>query len=161
MRSLKENGNAHRWTTEEFQVLIGMWLRGASMDEMCARFGIALTGLNKVVQRLRKNGIPLPLRKNGHKAARRNKPWTQEEVETVVRMRNERASTTEIATALHRTFHGVQGMILKLRTEEDIPVVSLGEGRRRLWDADRLRAAIAGRNLLELVHDADAERKAA
>ena len=125
-----------------------MWLRGVETEEIALHFSITVNGLNKAVQRLRKNGIPLPLRRNGHKAGRCNKPWTQEEVETVVRMRNERASTNEIANTLDRTFFGVQAMILKLRGEEDVPVVSLGEGRRRLWDAERLRASVAGRGLI-------------
>lgn len=142
--------NGRRWTTEQFQELIGMWLRDVPMDEMCLHFDITVIGLNKLVQRLRRNGIPLPLRKRGHKAGRRNKPWTQEEVETVVRMRNERASTQEIANTLDRTFYGVQNLILKLRNEEDVPVVSLGEGRRRLWDPEKLRAAVAGRGLIAL-----------
>lgn len=151
MRSTQNpNANGHRWTTEAFQELIGMWLRGVETEEIALRFGFTVNGLNKVVQRLRKNGIPLPLRRRGHQAERRNKPWTQEEVETIVRMRNERSSTADIAATLDRTFYGVQAMILKLRTVEDVPVISLGEGRRRLWDAERLRAAVAGRNLIAI-----------
>ena len=140
--------NGNRWTTEKLQELIGMWLRGVESEEMAQHFGITIIGLQKLALRLRKNGIPLPQRRKGHKAERRNKPWTQEEVETVVRMRNERASTAEIATTINRTFYGVQNMILNLRNVEDVPVVSLGTGRRRLWDAQRLRDAIAGRNLM-------------
>ena len=143
--------NGRRWTTEMFQELIGMWLRDVPMDEICLHFDITVNGLNKLAQRLRHNGIPLPMRKRGHKAGRRNKPWTQEEVETVVRMRNERASTQEIANTLDRTFYGIQAMILQLRNVEDVPVVSLGEGRRRLWDAERLRSAIAGRALMPVL----------
>lgn len=149
MRSTKDK-NGHRWTTEKLQEFIGMWLRNVPTEEMCIHFELTPNGLGKISQRLRKNGIPLPLRRQGHIAGRRNKPWTQEEVETVIRMRNERASSAEIANTLDRTFFGVQALILKLRNEEDIPVVSLGEGRRRLWDADRLRDSVAGRGLIAI-----------
>ena len=149
--------NGNRWTTERFQELIGMWLRDVPLEEIARHFGITQIGLQKVALSLRKNGIPLPYRKKGHKAGRKNKPWTQEEVETVVRMRNERANTQEIANSLDRTFYGVQNLILKLRNEENVPVVSLGEGRRRLWDADKLRAAVAGRGLIAI----DGGKKAA
>lgn len=125
-----------------------MWLRDLPLRDICVHFGIQATGVNKLVLRLRKNGIPLPLRKRGHKPDRYNKPWTQEEVETVVRMRNERRSTADIAAALDRSFFGIQALIFKLRNEEDVPVVSLGTGRRRLWDAQRLRDAVAARNLV-------------
>ena len=138
----------HKWNTEELQELIGMWLRGVETYEICRRFDVQPTGLNKLILRLRKNGIPLPIRKQGHKPERYNKPWTQEEVETVVRMRNERRSTADIASAIDRSFYGVQALIMKLRNEEEVPVVSLGNGRRRLWDAERLRDACAARNLV-------------
>ena len=138
----------HKWTTKEFQKLIGMWLRDVPMEELCLTFNITSSGLNKAIQRLRQNGVPLPQRKRGHKPERYNKPWTQEEVETVVRMRNERRSTTDISNTLERSFYGVQSLIMKLRNEEDVPVVSLGSGMRRLWDAERLRSSIAGRSLM-------------
>lgn len=139
--------NANKWTTEKYQELIGMWLRGVETDEICRHFKIAVTGLNKAINRLRANGVPLPLRKSGHKAGRHNAPWTQEEVETLIRMRNEKRPTSEISETLDRSFYSVQGMISRLHNE-DIPVVKLGSGMRRLWDADRLRQSIAGRGLI-------------
>ena len=143
-----KGNKGNRYSTEKLQELIGMWLRNVEMSEICRHYSLTPSGLNKLVLRLRKNGIPLPLRKNGHKPGRYNKNWTQEEVETVIRMRNERTSTADIAQAMDRSFYGVQALILKLRNEEDIPVVSLGRGMRRLWDPQRLRDSVAGRGLI-------------
>lgn len=136
-----------RYTNKQLQTLIGMWLRDVSTEEICQHFGIQPTGLNKLVLRLRANGVPLPLRKRGHKPDRYNKPWTQEEVETVVRMRNEKRSTADIADAVDRSFYGVQALILRLRNVEGVPVLSLGGGMRKLWDPQRLRDACAVRGL--------------
>ena len=148
--------HGHRWTTKELQKLIGMWLREMEVKDICKHFQIAPTGLNKLIQRLRKNGVPLPLRKKGHKPDRYNKPWTQEEVETVVRMRNAGSSTSDIADALERSFYGAQGMILRLKNE-DIPIKSFGSGMRKLWDPQRLREACSVRNLVVI----DGDKKAA
>jgi biotin operon repressor len=145
--------NGNRWTTKKLQEFIGMWLRDISFDKISEHFGISQSGINKLSQRLRREGVPLPLRRRGHKAARRDRLWTQEEVETLVRMRNNKASTQEIANELHRTFYGVQAMILNLRNREHLGIKKLGNGRARLWDADRLRMAIAGRGLIAEVEE--------
>lgn len=139
-------GRGHRWTTEEMQELIGLWMSGHDVAVIAKHFGISYSGLIKVVIRLRSNGIPLPLRKKGHRAGRKNLLWTQEEVETLVRMRANGASQSEIASELNRTFSGVAGMIVQLRNN-DIDLQKLAAGRARLWDAERLRAAVAGRGL--------------
>jgi hypothetical protein len=38
--------------------------------------------------------------------------------------------------------------LLKRLHDEGVPVKMTGKGKRRLWNADRLREAIVGRNLL-------------
>jgi transposase len=145
MSASPNTGN--RWTSEKLQEFIGLWLKGTELNDIAAHFGITGSGINKIAQRLRRNGVPLPLRKRGVKAGRRNQPWTQEEVEALIRMRAERRDTQEIAISLDRTFYGVQAMVIRLRSVEEIPLQKLGAGRARLWDADRLREAIAGRGL--------------
>lgn len=74
------------------------------------------------------------------------KPWTQSEVEYVIRRRNDKISAEQIAEELDRTFLGVQALIQKLR-KEDVPIRMLGSGKRRLWDVSALKAACVGRSL--------------
>lgn len=138
--------HGHRWTDEELKTLIAMWFGGKEFDEMAAVLGTTRFALNKQICRMRKEGIPLPRRTQGHKAGRRNTPWTQEEVEYLVRRREQKATAEDIATELDRTFFGVQGMIAKLRTE-DVPVPMLGNGIRKLWCPEKLKIACAGRGL--------------
>lgn len=138
--------NEHRWTDDESKRLIGLWLDGAELDRIAESFGTTRYAINKHVQRLRNEGIPLPRRNNGHKAGRRNKLWTQSEVEFLIRRRNENATAEQIAIELDRSFLAVQGMIQKLRKEE-VEVKRLGQGSRRLWDAGKLKATVLARKL--------------
>jgi transposase len=147
---MRPNRPGRRWTTDELQKIIGMWLDDKDIAEIAAAFGLTTSGINHLVQRLRRNGIALPLRKRGHKAGRRDKSWTQEEIETLARMIGAGASTQEIANELHRTYYGANAMIQKLRNEEGVALPHRSHGRTRLWDAERLQAAIAGRGLLAL-----------
>ncbi len=138
--------HAHRWTEEQMREFIGMWLGGKELDDIATHFNLSARSISKIATRLRRNGVPLPKRNPGHRAGRYNKPWTQEEIEYLVRRRNEKATAEQIADELDRTYNGVAGIIAKLR-EEGVNVRMLGKGNRRLWSAEKLRAAIAGRGL--------------
>jgi biotin operon repressor len=138
--------NDHRWTTDELKQLISMWMAGDEVDNIAVVFGVTPRGINRQIQRMRANGILVPRRKRGHRAGRSNQLWTPEEVEYLVRRRNERASTEEIANELNRTFNAIQGMVERLKAEGVI-VRSFGRGKHRLWNAERLRDAISLRGL--------------
>lgn len=143
--------HGHRWTEAEMRELIGMWLAEKPLGEIAAHFGVRPRAITKLAGRVRQQGIPLPKRSAGNFAGRHNKPWTQEEVEYLVRRRNERANAQQIADELDRTHNSVSAMIYKLR-QEGVNVRLIGHGTRRLWNAERLRAAMAGR-LLRVVED--------
>lgn len=138
--------NDRRWTEPEMRQFIGLWLAGTELDEIAKTFGSTRYALNKLAGRLRRDGVPLPRRNAGHRAGRRNKLWTQSEVEFLIRRRNEQATAEQIALELDRSFLAVQGMIQKLKIE-GVDVRKFGQGKRRLWDAETLKGAIAGRGL--------------
>lgn len=138
--------NDRRWTEAEIRKFIGLWIAGTELDEIAAVFGSTRYALNKLAGRMRRDGIPLPRRKNGRKAGRAHKLWTQSEVEFLIRRRNEQATAEQIALELDRSFLAVNGMIQKLRIE-GVDVRVLGRGKRKLWDAETLKGAIAGRGL--------------
>lgn len=147
--------HGHKWTETEMRELIGMWLSDVPTAEIASRFGVKTRSIQRLAGRIRAQGIPLPRRNPGNSASRFNKPWTQEEVEYVVRRRNERANAQQIADELDRTHNAVSAMIYKLR-QEGVNVRLIGHGTRRLWNAEALRAAIAGRGL-RVVEDETAE----
>ena len=136
----------HRWTDAEMQRLVGLWLQDMDTADIARELGTTIHAINHVTQRMRKNGIPLPRRKRGHRAGRYNKPWTQEEVEYLIRRRNDNATAEEISVELDRTYGGVSGMIGKLR-DEGVDVKLLRQGTRRLWSPEKLKQAIFGRGL--------------
>ena len=138
--------NDRRWTEAEMRKFIGLWIDGKNIDDIATVFGSSRYAVNKLAGRMRRDGIPLPRRNAGHRAGRRNKLWTQSEVEFLIRRRNEQATAEQISLELDRSFLAVQGMIQKLRIE-GVDVRVLGRGKRRLWDAETLRGAIAGRGL--------------
>ena len=129
----------HRWTQSEIVGLMGLWAKGKSPDEIAEALHVTSKAVATMVVRLRKQGIPLERRKRGHIAGRGCKPWTQAEVEYLIRRRRERATMDEIAHDLGRTLYGIQGMIQKMRGEE-VPVPMFGMGVRRLYDVNALRA---------------------
>lgn len=144
---MKKVNNGHRWTNDELLKLIGDWVSGIDIDEIAKSFQCTRFGINKQILRLRQDGISVPRRTSGHKAGRHNKPWTQAEIEYLVRRRNDKATAEQIATELDRSFFAVQAMIQTLRKEK-IPVKMLGMGVRRLWNPEVLKVSIAGRNLI-------------
>lgn len=147
----------HRWTEAEMREFIGMWLSETPTEEIAAHFNVRVRSVYKLCGRLRREGVPLKKRDPGHLSGRHNKPWTQEEVEYLVRRRNERANAALIAEELDRSHNAVSAMIYKLR-EEGVNVRLIGHGTRRLWSAASLRAAMAGRGLR--VVDAECEEAA-
>jgi biotin operon repressor len=137
----------HRWTDDELKHLMAMWLKGYDLEAIARVFAISTYAVNRQVSRLRKNGVPLPRRSPGHRAGRFNMLWTPEEVEYVVRQRNEGDTYETIANALGRSYSAINGLITLLH-KEGVPVKMVGKGKRKLWNADRLREAIVGRSLL-------------
>lgn len=135
-----------KWTNADMRKLIAAWLKGDELDAIAKQFKTTRYAISKLVLRMRRDGIPLPRRTKGHRAGRAFKLWTQSEVEFLIRRRNEQATAEQIALELDRSFLAVQGMIQKLRIE-GVDVRKLGQGKRRLWDAETLKGAIAGRGL--------------
>ncbi len=133
----------HRWTDDELTALMGMWADGRSPFHIAKTLGVTPKAVDKMVVRLRQNGIPLQRRTKGHVAGRSNKPWTQSEVEHLMRRRKERATMDEIASDMGRTHHAINAMITKLR-REGVPIMMFGQGVRRLWNRDSLIAVFNG-----------------
>lgn len=129
----------HRWKTEELKSLMIMWANDTPLPEISEKLNVTQVSLLKQIQRMRKNGIPLARRRNGHTTGRKNNNWTQGEVEYLLRRRNEKATSEEIGAELGRSANAVDGMIQKLR-KEDVNVAMRGNGVRRLWDAESLKA---------------------
>ncbi len=134
--------HGHRWTDEELKELIRLWDNDVSPDQIANQLGSTVYAIDTMVVRLRQNGIPLKRKKGGHAYGQRaGKPWTQGEIEYLVRRRNERATGEEIARELGRTHSAIEGMVQALR-RANVPIAMKGNGVRRLWDPDRLRATL-------------------
>ena len=150
---MKRQNHGHRWTDPELKSLMASWSEGYEVDLIAENLNVTRAAVLKMVLKLRANGIPLARRTKGHFAGRRNKPWTQEEVEYLVRRRDQQATTEAIAVELQRSWAAVQAMVMKLR-QEGVQVKMLGCGVRRLWSPEKLRESALGRGLIE----DDAER---
>ncbi len=129
----------HRWTNEELKTLMIMWANDDPIAIIEDALKVTHVAILKQVQRMRKSGIPLKRRTRGHKHGSRNKPWTKGQVEYLVRRRNDKATAEEIAQDLERTPTAVNAMIGRLR-EEGVDVAMRGNGVRRLWDVNELKA---------------------
>jgi biotin operon repressor len=140
--------NGRRWTTDQLKQIMKLWNENMSLSEIASFFNSTNSAINKIILRMRREGIPMPRRTPGHQFGRVNKLWTQSEVEYVIRRRNEKATAEIIAAELSRSYLGVQNLIQKLR-KEDVPVQMLGQGCRRLWSPEILKVAIAGRGLVD------------
>jgi biotin operon repressor len=146
-----------RYTTDELKKLMDMWEAGSTVLEIAEVLKTGSKGVDSMVVRLRREGIPLTRRTRGHKTNRFNKPWTQEEIEYLFRRRLEGDTADDIASSLGRTASAVAGMINKLR-DEGVPVAMRGNGVRRLWNAESLKAAAVGRfDSTEIALAADVE----
>lgn len=115
------------------------WAAKESVDDIATSLNVTRYAVLKMVLRLRANGIPLERRDKGNFAGKSYEPWTQGDVEYLLRKRAEKATADEIAAELGRTTNAVHGMIAKLRSEK-VPVAMRGHGVRRLWNADALKA---------------------
>jgi biotin operon repressor len=73
--------------------------------------------------------------------------WTQQEVEYLVRRLAHQETHEKIALDLGRTHQAIQMMAAKLRKEGAL-VKRLRGGRTRLWDAQAINIAIAGKGLI-------------
>lgn len=129
----------HRWSQAEIVALMAQWSEGKPPAEIAEGLKVSPFAVGKMVVRLRKQGIPLKRRTRGHVAGRANQPWTQGEIEYLIRQRGERATMDEIAMAIGRTPLAIAAMIQKLRGEH-VQVPMFGNGVRRLYDMNALRA---------------------
>lgn len=134
----------HRWTTQELQTLMRLWADEVQLFDIAEQLKVTTHAVLHIVGRMRKEGVPLARRKRGHVAGRANKPWSQGEVEFLMRKREEKATSEEIAVSLGRSFNSVSAMIATLR-KEGVPVAMRGMGVRRLWNAESLKAVAAQR----------------
>lgn len=128
----------HRWTTDQLRDLMKMWADEEPLETIANALHCSMSAINKQVLRLRESGVPMKKRTNGHKAGRANLPWTQGEVEYLLRRREERATCEAIAVDIGRSPYAVNAMIATLRKEQ-VPIAMRGSGVRRLWDADALK----------------------
>lgn len=131
----------HRWSNDELKQMMAMWAADDSVDAIATALNSSRTAVLKMVQKLRKNGIPLKRRTPGNNASRAWKPWTQEEISFLIRRRGEKATVDQIAFELGRTVNAATQMIQVLR-RNDVPVPMFGQGVRRLWDANELRVIV-------------------
>lgn len=138
----------HRWTNEEIKLLMKMWGEERTIDEIGEALNTTRYALNKMVTRLRNEGVPLKHRTKGNTADRAFNLWSQGEVEYLVRRRQEKATAEEIASELGRTYIAVQGMIQKLR-KEGVNVPMRGNGVRRKWCPLQLNCAIEGQQIIK------------
>lgn len=129
----------HRWTNEELTKLMQLWAEDAPIEIIAIKLGSTHTAILKQVQRLRTNGIPLKRRDKGHRNGIKNSLWTQGEIEYLLRRRNEKATSEEIGIHLGRSANAVDAMIGKLRKEK-VNIAMRGNGVRKLWDAEALKA---------------------
>ena len=151
---MKRQNTGHRWTDEELKILMAEWDKEQTVDSIAEALNVTRSAILKMVLKLRSNGIPLKRRTNGHVAGRRNQPWTQEEIEYLVRRREQQATTETISVELSRSWNAIQNMIGVLR-KADIPVKMLGCGVRRLWSPQKLKESAIGRRLIDHGEDTD------
>lgn len=129
----------HRWTTEELKLLMAMWAEDDPVPAIAEKLNATSAAVLKMVQKLRRQGIPLKRRTKGNVAGRSYKPWTQAEVEYLLRQRASGATLESIGFDLGRTWNAVNAMVQKMR-QESVPVAMYGQGKRRLWDVSELKA---------------------
>lgn len=130
-RLLKPNG--HRWTNEQIRTLMSLWDKEQPISEIASQLSVSKNATQKMITRLRGEGIPLKRRTRGHIAGHRNNPWSQSQIEYLIRRRMERATSEEIANELDRSIYGVSAMIQTLR-KEGVRVAAFGSGCRRKWN---------------------------
>lgn len=142
-------GHGHRWTTEESQTLVSMWTNEEPLENIAPVLGVSKFAAAKMIAKLRASGLPLAKRTPGHIENRKNRAWTQAEVEQLYRRRKENATAETIANELNRSFYGVQAMILKLR-QEGVAVPKFGVGLPRLWNVSALKMIESDPNVVQI-----------
>ena len=153
-------GHAHRWTEAELKTLIAMWVSDDDIEVIAKHFNVTRHAINAQVWRMRSEGVPIPRRRAGTQAGRSHTPWTQEEVEFLVRRRRDGATAEQIGVELGRTFSAVQAMTQTLR-KSGVQIRMFGSGKRRLWSPQSLQVAMAGRHLALVSEDIAASEDAA
>lgn len=145
--------NGHRWTMVELSRLMELWQDGTPQRDIATQLETTPGAIRHVVQRLRTGGVPLTRRTKGNVAGRSQRPWTQGEVEYLMRRRADKAVNEEIGIELGRSESAVGGMVRKLRSEQ-VPIAMRGNGVRRLYDPERLKAlAIQMPNIADIQRD--------
>ena len=147
----------HRWTNDELKKLMQLWAEGESVVYIADELNSSKYAIQKMVVKLRKEGIPLERRRRGHVAGRSNTLWTQAEAEYLVRRRYEKATIEEIASELGRSWSAVSGMTQNLR-KEGVSVPMYGHGVRRLWNSDLIKKLAIEKDDETAVIDLEARR---
>jgi Mn-dependent DtxR family transcriptional regulator len=119
-----------------------MWGDNLPVVEIAETLQVTIPAVSKILTRMRNAGVPLLYRPKGHKAGRTNKLWSHAEVEYLLRRRTDRITVVQIAAEMNRTPYAVNAMIQKMRNE-GVNVEMLGQGVRRLWNPETLRACTA------------------
>lgn len=140
----------HRWTTDELRLLMKLWSDDTPLEEIARQLNATEMAISKQVFRLRREGIPLERRINGHPIGMRNKAWTHADVQYLLRRRLDYATAEQIGVELGRTRPAVCAMIQNLRKEQ-VPVAMRGNGVRRQWDANLLKAFAVNQPTCETV----------
>lgn len=133
--------HGHRWTNEQIKEIMNLWSQEIEAPIIAEKMNSSLSAISKLIVRLRAEGIPLKRRQRGHKLGRSNQLWTQSEIEFLVRRRMDNVSCERIGLDLGRSYNSVNAMVMKLRNE-GVSVPMYGQGVRRLWDADILKATL-------------------
>lgn len=88
--------NGRRWTPEMRADLITLWNQGMDLAEIGQRIGATRLSCLKMVQRMRKDGAPLPHRAAGNYAGRKIKRWTEEDIGELIELRNQGVVVEEL-----------------------------------------------------------------
>jgi len=139
-RIIKNNG--HRWTNEEIKGLMKMWAADMPVQEIATLLKSTKFAIQKMVTRLRQEGVPLKRRTRGRIAGRKGNPWSQSQIEYLLKRREQRATAEEIADDLGRTVISINAMLQTLR-KEGINVPVFGSGCRRKWNPVIAMASMA------------------
>lgn len=141
--------HSNRWTTEQLIKFAALWAADVPIQEIVTEFGCSATAVRRLVVRLRQDGIPLKRRRAGNMAGKHSIPWTQEDVQYLIRRRNEGATGEQISIELNRTFGAIQCMVQAVR-KSGASIKMFGSGRRRLWDVDKINAAAVMDNIIPI-----------
>lgn len=126
--------HGHKWTDNEIEQLLDLWISDKTKEEIANEMNTTIAALNCFTKRLRKQGVPFPRRKAGHKRGISNRYWTQEDVDYLMRRRMQGISHEQIAKELDKTFLSVQSMTHKIRREGINFALRFASGQKKLWN---------------------------